>query len=103
VAFVGARAGGALEFYTHPEGARLPHAEYQRLAAECEAGPFVRDSAIDAVVISGLKIASRVLLPLEDGGCIGLCASQAEVYSRQLDFLVIISQIHARAAHRGGR
>ena len=99
-AFVAAHSDGAVEFFTHPDGQRLSQADLSHMAHECQGTPVVRDSAIDAVLLSGLRVGSRVLLPLDDGGCIGLVASASGVYTHQLDFLVILSQIHSRAMHR---
>jgi hypothetical protein len=100
-AFVTAPAGATVEFFSHPDGVRLAHADLSKMARECEGVPLVRDSGIDGIVLSGFKVGSRVVVPLDDGGCIGLLAGDSDVYTHQLDFLMILSQIHSRAVRRG--
>ena len=99
-AFVATSENGTLAYYAHPSGLELDHAAYARLAQEATTIPVVRDSAVDGLALAGMNIASRAILPLPGGGCLGLLAVEPDRYANHLDFLVILAQIHGRAAAR---
>ena len=97
VAFVAVNHQGSLEFHSHPASASLSPNEYRALAAEGAGGPAVFDSGDDELNLSVLRARSRVVIPLADGGCVGLLCEELHEYAERLDFLAILGQLHSAA------
>lgn len=99
-AYVARRRNGKIEYYAHPDGARLTVEEYQRLSRELTTPGqvMVAEGAHDALALSGLTARSRAAVPIEDGGCLGVLASEPGQYQGQQDFLLVIGRLHSLAA-----
>ena len=104
-AYVARRRNGKIEYYAHPDGARLTVEEYQRLSRELVSPGqvVINEGPRDELALSGLTARSRAAVPIEDGGCLGVLATEPGQYQGQQDFLLVIGRLHTlAAAKRGG-
>lgn len=103
-AYVARRRNGKIEYYAHPDGARLTVEEYQRLSRELTSPGqvVVHESPRDELALSGLTARSRAAVPIEDGGCLGVLATEPGQYQGQQDFLLVIGRLHTLAAAKRG-
>lgn len=99
-AYVARRRNGKIEYYAHPDGARLTVEEYQRLSRELTAPGqvVISEGPRDEIALSGLTARSRAAIPIEDGGCLGVLATEPGQYQGQQDFLLVIGRLHSLAA-----
>jgi hypothetical protein len=82
----------------HPAGLRLKDEDIRRLRREGDAqAACAFDGPDDSMALSNYRARSRVLIPLEGGGLLGMVSGVPGAYTPQLDFLAQIGRIVSAA------
>lgn len=97
-AFVSAPSEIGPQFRHHPAGLRLKDEDCRQvLAAHTTSTAKCYDGPDDALSLSTYRARARALVPLANGGYLGLLAGIPHAYSPQLDFLIQLGRILSAA------